>query len=244
MLLLLLKLVSSDPEYRNYLKSLYRDHTSFTYKNARVLMYNELDCYDDKIFLLYGNDTYDWKCHTASGDIPNAQSVNAEHVVPQSTFNEKAPMVSDLHHLISSDSPGNNARSNYPFGELEDMTKCKKFCRNFVCTGNVPSSDIESYSCLFDGSGGTHFMPRGPERGVVARAVMYFYTVYDEYFDENDGGNTAAGHIRTFLDWNDRYPPMHYEQERNEKIAMLQGKRNPYVDNPAIARKAWSEFIK
>ena len=244
MLFLVLGFVAADAEYRARLKALYRDHTSFSYEAAREIMYNEVDCYDDQIYLLYGNNTFtNWKCHFANSRNPDSNYVNAEHVVPQSTFNEKLPMRSDLHHLISSDSKGNNCRSNYNFGEIADMGQCTKWCKNWACGSSKPSSDIETYSCLFN-DGGLRFMPVARERGVVARAVLYFYTVYDEYFTDTATGQTGAGPISLFLKWNQMYPPTQAERERNDRINMTQGNRNPYVDNPALANKAWGEYIK
>lgn len=208
-------------------------------------MYNELDCYENKIHLMYGSNTYDWNCHTVSGLIPNGNDVNAEHIVPQSLFNKKEPMVSDLHHLGSCASKANNIRSNHPFTEVtkEQMTKCSQWCKGFACTKTQPTDDLETYSCLYNKN---TFMPVARDRGIIARAVLYFYTVYDQYYTEEmkqTGSIPSVGNISLFLKWNREFPPTNYEHERNEKINMTQGNRNPYVDNYMIADKAWDEYL-
>ena len=43
---------------------------------------------------------------------------NREHSIPQSWFDEKSPMKSDVHHVYPTDGYVNNRRSNYVFGEL------------------------------------------------------------------------------------------------------------------------------
>lgn len=66
----------------------------------------------------------------ARASLPNAQSIsaafaarvpaigyNCEHVVARSSFDDRAPMRGDLHHLFTCDSVLNLARGDAPFGE-------------------------------------------------------------------------------------------------------------------------------
>ncbi len=74
----------------------------------------------------------DWYSNTTNyvigGDKENASykkegdGYNREHTVPQSWFDKKAPMVSDLVHVVPTDGYVNNRRSNYPFGEVNNIT--------------------------------------------------------------------------------------------------------------------------
>ena len=48
-----------------------------------------------------------------------AATLNCEHVVPQSYFNEKEPMRSDLHHLFACDFKANNDRGNLAYGAYQ-----------------------------------------------------------------------------------------------------------------------------
>ncbi|KAH0792278.1 secreted nuclease [Histomonas meleagridis] len=211
---------------RAELKKKYASHTAYSYDTARVYMYNDVDCTDGEMFLMYSGTTYPWTCGKSSK--PSATYVNCEHSVPQSFFNEKKPMVSDLHHLYPSAAKINNARSNYPFAEV-DYSQCKKFCRDMECTTSVPSNPDE-YSCLINGN---KFMPRLADRGQLARGILYFYTMYDSY------DISRVGDLNTFLKWNREHPPTDQELTRNDRINKTQGNRNPYVDDYTLADQAW-----
>lgn len=52
---------------------------------------------------------------------------NREHSVPQSWFNGKSPMYSDVVQVVPTDGYVNNRRSNYPFGEVETATYSYSF---------------------------------------------------------------------------------------------------------------------
>lgn len=189
-------------------------------------MYNIENCDGGKINLIYGGNTFDWKC--GGSKIPSATYVNAEHTIPQSTFHEKTPMVSDLNHLFSSPAKLNNARSNYKFAQF-DYSQAKKFCKDFDCQTTVPSNP-DDYSVL---SKSNTWMPRKDDRGQIARAVLYFYTMYDDYTI------STVGDVNTFKEWNRLYPPNSKELSRNEAINKTQGNRNPYIDDPSLADQAW-----
>lgn len=50
-----------------------------------------------------------------------AATLNCEHVVPQSNFNEKEPMRSDLHHLFACDFKANSDRGDQPYGTYKPI---------------------------------------------------------------------------------------------------------------------------
>ena len=50
-----------------------------------------------------------------------AAALNCEHVVPQSYFNEKEPMRSDLHHLFACDMKANSDRGDQPYGTYKPV---------------------------------------------------------------------------------------------------------------------------
>ncbi|OHT00555.1 secreted nuclease [Tritrichomonas foetus] len=213
---------------KEQLKRLYGDHIVVNYQASRRKMYGITDCENNAIRLIYGNSFYEWTCGNQS--IPNPNHVNAEHVVPQSTFKEKTPMVSDLHHLISSPSKVNNARSNFPFGEFP-YSEAFRWCTNNECTATAPDKSLyEEYSVL---KKNTMFMPRVSDRGQVARAIFYFYTIYPDY------NITDVGDVETFKKWNNLYPPQAHEIARNNAINRTQGNRNPYIDDPSLVDQVW-----
>ena len=222
-------IIKDNSTLRSELKRLYGDHTNRDYGSSRRQMYAHTDCENGKLRLIYGNNYYDWKCGTES--IPSATYVNAEHCIPQSTFGKSRPMVSDLHHLISSPAKVNNARSNYKFGEF-DYSECSKWCKDNNCDNNEPSDDQkDEYSCLRDSP--KTWMPAKGDRGQVARAVLYFYTIYPDY------KINTVGDVDTFKKWNREYPPQAHEIARNNAINRSQGNRNPYIDDPSLGDLAW-----
>ena len=219
-----------DVVLKEQLKILYSSHINRDYKASRQQMYGHTDCEYDAIRLIYDTEFYPWTC---GGDtIPPATAINAEHVVCQSTFDRQRPMVSDLHHLISSPNKLNNIRSNNKFGEF-DYSQCNKWCNKNDCNLPAPPDDEKDlYSCL---SGGTPklWLPRVRDRGQIARAVFYFYTIYTDYTI------STIGDLDTFKKWNRQYPPDAFEIARNNAINRSQGNRNPFIDDPSLVDQVW-----
>lgn len=67
--------------------------------------------------------------------------------------------------------------------------------------------------------------PRPLARGNVARAIFYMRASYR--FAVSDAM------LELLKAWNREDPPSNQEQERNEAIEKLQGRRNPFIDYPA-----------
>lgn len=208
------------------LKRLYGDHTVYSYKDARPILYNTVDCENNKIWLEYSSTRYDWQC--GGSNIPSLTIVNAEHTVPQSLFDSKTPMVSDFHHLFASPTKLNSARSNFAFDEF-DYSKCSKWCQGEDCQTTKPSGSMDDWDCVSNNK----WMPRAADRGRIARAVFYFYTIYPQY-SIND-----VGTVDIFKKWNSQFPPDDREKTRNDKINQTQHNRNPYVDDPSLVNQAW-----
>jgi len=67
-------------------------------------------------------------------------------------------------------------------------------------------------------------------KGVVARAVLYFLVRYPGAINVYD-----AAAIQTIISWSQQEPVTLYEKHRNREICLLQGNRNPFIDFPALA---------
>jgi endonuclease I len=155
-------------------------------------------------------------------DSANQNKLNAEHVWPQSK-GAVGPGRTDLHHLFSSDMDANNRRSSYPMGHVE------------MVYWEAPQGDGTGQNSRLgkDASGTMVFEPRTGERGNVARALMYFYTVY------GIGKNRPAVDLVNFkreipwlLKWHEADPVDQTERDRHERVYGFQGNRNPYIDHP------------
>lgn len=69
--------------------------------------------------------------------------------------------------------------------------------------------------------------PRPISRGNIARAYFYMHRRY--------GLPIPADMLDTLQQWNRTDPPSRQEKHRNNRIQQLQGVRNPYIDDPALA---------
>lgn len=170
-----------------------------------------------------------------SRDTTYLNPINAEHTIPQSWFERKSPMKSDLHHLFPTHQNVNSSRSNSPFGEIEDNATEKWYTADdsgLKKTTSIPSNEIDTYS---ESIGGEVFEPREVHKGNLARAVYYFYTMYPD----------AAGDISKIADrevlfqWHINDPADETEIQRNSRIEERQGNRNPYIDHPRLVARAW-----
>ena len=93
-----------------------------------------------------------------------------------------------------------------------------------VVTGEewrVDGCDIEWKSGVLE--------PRAVARGNIARAVFYMHNRYGVEIDPKM--------FQTLKEWNREDPPSKQERERNDRIELLQGRRNPYIDQPMAIEK-------
>ena len=212
------------------LSAKYRDHRITDYQKARWNLYSDVDCYDNQIFRLYSSPL-NFECHK-SKEIPPDKDANAEHIVPQSYFSQELPYRSDLHHLFASGKLENGARSNYPFAEVP-YENCVRWYYDGKTYTQQPENP-ENFDCLSNEP--TKFMPLARDRGTVARAVLYFLTMYPEV-----NADTLRENYTVLLKWNREYPPTKRELYRNDMVNITQGNRNPFIDNPQLADLIYGE---
>ncbi|UOU96823.1 endonuclease [Chryseobacterium daecheongense] len=160
---------------------------------------------------------------------------NREHIVPQSLFNEAAPMVSDIHFIRATDGKVNGMRSNYPFGKVGTATFTSK---NGSKLGNSVSS----------GYSGTVFEPIDAFKGDVARMIFYFVTRYQSKLSTFTSGNMLGSstfpglqtwELNVLLAWHNQDPVSQAEINRNNASYTFQGNRNPFIDNPNYVNLIW-----
>ena len=172
----------------------------------------------------HGKDTGGYK---KEGD-----SYNREHSVPQSWFNKKSPMKSDIVHVVPTDGYVNNRRSSFPFGEVGNVTyrSNNDYCR-------LGSSKTAGYS-------GTVFEVPDEIKGDMARIYFYMATCYKSQC-ASWGGNifTSDGIVKWELDqmlaWSRQDPVDAREIARNNAVKEVQGNRNPFVDYPGLEEYIW-----
>ncbi len=150
--------------------------------------------------------------------------INAEHIWPQGYFKEAYPMKSDLNHLSPTFMTPNSRRGNLPFAEVAN-----------------PHYSTSAGSAL----GREGFEPADAVKGNVARAMLYFVTMYhDKNIRQGMNYNDFwTSRVSMFLEWNRQDPPDAAERRRNNLIAAFQGSRNPYIDDPSLADRIGAQVL-
>lgn len=159
-------------------------------------------------------------------------SINREHIIPQGSFNEAAPMKSDIHHVLPSDGYVNNRRGSYPHGNV---------------TGNTTYTSNDGCK-LGTGTGNTTvFEPMPQYKGDIARIYFYFVTCYQNKLSSNSFSafdKTTYPSIKTvfldlYLQWAIDDPVSQKEIDRNNAAYEGQKNRNPFIDHPQYACRIW-----
>ncbi len=150
---------------------------------------------------------------------------NCEHVVPQSWFAKAEPMRGDLHHLFACEPKCNSFRGNTPYFDFAGTEGVREACGRSDAGGFEPVAG----------------------KGPAARATLYFLLRYPGKIGDA-AGELSADRLEMLLSWHDEEPVSDYERHRNAAIAEIQGNRNPFVDDPALARlldlrAAWSATV-
>ncbi len=224
-----------------YLENWYKGkHVQLGYNGAtgaRGRMYNFIDNNPDqnKLSCVYGGYQVNW---TYGGTGTDPGSINCEHIVPQSFFSSGAePMKSDLHHLLPSYPNWNSTRSNFPFDEIDDADT-EKWMVNTTASTSIPASNVIDTYSEYTSKGGRRFEPREDIKGDIARAIFYFYTMYE---DNNQVTQpiSAVGKIDVLFQWHLQDPVDAKERERNNRVEQYQKSRNPYIDFPETVALAW-----
>jgi len=203
-----------DSELRNEIFNLINNHTSLGYTGARQAMFGSIDNVDGWVECVYTGRMVE------TNTIPdvNTTHMNTEHTWPQSK-GAAGVAKSDLYHLYPVDEYANNIRGNLPFGNVTNG-------QNWENSGSKRGYDDNSVLV---------FEPRDIHKGNVARAMIYFAIRYDNpfapFFDIQED---------TLKEWNKQYPVTEIEAQRNNAIAALQHKRNPFIDHPEFVERLYS----
>lgn len=215
----------------------YKPDLTLGYGPARDTLYSKID---NNGLTLSGIYT-DFTVPLEAGKDPsitvfqNEQGLNAEHVYPQSKGARQEPGRSDMHHVFPSKVDVNAARGSCIFGEVADTDTDFWFVDGERLT-QMPMSDIDAYSekneaaCVFE--------PRESVKGDMARAVFYFYTIYQQLADREDK-NFFPRQKDILLKWHRADPVSEKELRRNELIAFYQGNLNPFIVDTSLAVRAF-----
>ncbi len=166
------------------------------------------------------------------------KGINVEHTWPRSKGAEYGNPKSDLHHLFPTKDNVNSSRGNDPFADIPDNAT-HKWYRNSEILFEIPQSNIDEYAEKFNPTNQPNsekFEPKETHKGNVARAMFYFFSIYEDSADV-DFWNIQKSIL---LDWHYSDPVDESEFARTEEIATHQHNlKNPFVMDSTLARRIW-----
>ncbi|MFP5041324.1 endonuclease [Parasediminibacterium sp. JCM 36343] len=180
------------------------------------------------------------QCGTYSGE---GGCYNREHSVPQSWFNGNtgsSGTATDYNFIFPTDGSVNGKRSNYPYGEVATASYTSK-------NGSKLGSSAVA------GIPGTVFEPRDEFKGDVARAFLYFVTMYEnsipkwstnpdaaKSFDSSTFPAVKLPFLQMMIKWHNQDPVSQKEIDRNNGTYTYQHNRNPFIDSPQYVNQIWN----
>ncbi|MBL7135780.1 MAG: endonuclease [Candidatus Marinimicrobia bacterium] len=228
----------SEQELLDYVITNYKTSTTLGYNGARDKLYGEIDIHDgNQLSCVYTGYTITIDDLAYPRNSTNAKGINCEHTWPQSMGAADEPQRSDMHHLFPCKDNVNSSRGNDPYAEIPDANTDKWFRLDYYQT-TIPTENIDEYSEKENNSP-ERFEPREDHKGNAARAVFYFYSMY-QYV-----ANSSFWEVQknTMSQWNYYDPVDQKEYDRSLKIASYQdNKPNPFVLDSTLARRIW--FIR
>ena len=221
--------------YLNNLIEFIQDNYTTTdvlsYNGARDVLYGYIDNNNGSVSCVYTNYTVNNVPTNDPRPIVYSGGIDCEHVWPQSLYLGTSPMKSDLHHLRPAKSNVNSSRGNKPYNEIADSETDNWYWLNYS-TSSIPSSNINEYSESKSGN----FEPREDQKGDVARAIFYFYTIYKNVADE-DFFNTQKDIL---YEWHNQDPVTDSEINRTWQIASYQNNiPNPFIVDESLIYRAY-----
>lgn len=226
-------------ELRQLVVENFRPFNVLSYGEARDTLYGIVYNVNDSIAGIYSNH----KRYLKPGEDPTTylfddgkpNGINAEHSYPQSKGAGSGNPRSDMHHLFPSRVAANSARGSLPFGEVNDSSTDTWFYLT-VESGSIPSNTTID---LYSEKGQGKWEPRESVKGNIARAIFYFYTMYQTQADGADP-NFFEAQREDLCSWHQEDPVDQKEWERSKMIAKWQDDRsNPFVLDCTLAYRLY-----
>ena len=124
----------------DYVVNNYKSSNIENYENSRNVMYGYIDNDNGTVQGVYTQISVNNvpECSSASSQcdlvrqfINLDNTLNCEHVWPQSLYSGSEPMKSDMHHLRPCKDNVNSSRGNKPFGEISDWQTDNWYWQSF-----------------------------------------------------------------------------------------------------------------
>ena len=246
-----------DSVLKGTLKTVIRNHTVIPYGDGSNSSW-EVFYYSDRDENGYCMDMYcdTWQKFTSPGT--KVSGCNIEHSFAKSWWGgAKNDAYKDCYHLNPSNAEANSARSNYPLGVPEKVTKTAGSLK--IGTLHHDSLKVDFYV----------FEPKDEYKGDFARAYFYMATCYGKdingnydaticsayqgwRLDNKDVGSRFAMQNDNYLEfqpweqavliaWHRADPVSEKEIKRADAVSNFQHNRNPFIDYPYLAEYIWGE---
>ncbi|MDE6783619.1 MAG: endonuclease [Paramuribaculum sp.] len=207
--------------------------------HTQVSSYQNLPSYFKKTDVR-PNTNYWWDMYSdmrVETSITFGTYMNREHSLPKSWWggNTDIPAYVDLYHLYPGEAAANRAKSNYPLGEIAAGTTAY-FNNGVSAVGTGVNSGGAKYV----------FEPANEYKGDFARTYFYMVTAYQNMnwvttWQVKNGTYPSLQDwaIDLLLKWHRADPVSQKELDRNEQVNIVQGNRNPFIDDPELAEYIW-----
>jgi len=242
-------------EFLTCLQTNYTPSQTLGYAPARDVLYSavDVDLSNNELKGVYSGFTILMDYSTDPDPSVHAfnMGINAEHIFPQSMGAGDEPARSDMFNLFPSRIEVNSARGNCPFNEILDSDTETWFYTNMQLT-TIPTTNINLYAEI-DGDASYPLLsvaqqcsiePPENKKGDVARAIFYFYTIYNSTnintytsYANDDFFNYMQS---TLLTWHINDPVDQLESDRNNKIQAYQGNTNPFILDSTLAQRMFN----
>lgn len=242
-------------EYLACLQTNYTPDQTLGYGPARDVLYSDIDVnpVTQELSCIYSGFTIvmDYSTDPDASTHAFNQGINTEHAFPQSMGASDEPARSDMYNIFPSRIEVNSSRSNCPYNEIVDSDSESWFYLNQELN-TIPTTNINLYSekdndasyPTLQASQQCDFEPREDKKGDIARAIFYFYAIYNStnlntYISYADDAFFDAMKT-TLLQWHNDDPVDQEEINRNNTIKLQQGNDNPFIIDATLAARMYN----
>lgn len=228
----------TDAQIKSALASMLYNHTEVNYQGLPT-QFRQTDLRPGTNYWwdMYSNMNVD--CYITFGTY-----MNREHAFPKSWWGglTNVPAYTDLNHLYPAEAKANQAKSNYPLGEVITPLPSGTFDNDVVLVGFAKTGQ--------GGGAAKVFEPADEYKGDFARTYFYMVTTYQSLtwdskymymLQQNDYPTLKPWAIDLLLKWHEQDPVSQKELDRNEAVYRIQNNRNPFIDYPELAQYIWGD---
>jgi len=189
------------------------------YTTARYRMFSEVEWFEDPDRGGGHECAYTGRFFQSAQEIePDDDIINCEHTWPRARMSPRGSLrysheQSDIHHLLPTVNGVNSLRGSDRFGNVDQG-------RNLDFLPAVSGLSAQ---------GEVVFQPRRERRGDVARVIFYFSIRW--------GGDIRDDEEAALRGWMADDPVDGRERARNDRIEVIQGNRNPFIDCPELVER-------